>query len=367
MKIRKIRMHDTGSGRKRTVSTVSLVLIMIVILAGCGRGATAAIDPADKVTGKGLVIGWSQRSLAGSDWYKTLVSGGQQESSRLGAQLDVLDANQSTIQQIQDVRTLISKNVDVVVLNANDPLGVASAIKDLNAAGIPVVAVNSNLDPKLISGLHCYVAEDQVATGALAGREIAKKAIAKYGESGTIKLVGLGGFPGDVLSELRYRGFLKGYRAVMADYPKVHTVELPFRYGHWLPDQALAPIRDVATANPDLKIVYNESDVMQAGVRRGLQEAGLWGDKLLEGSYDGGMNAVGEMRSQPDGPLQATASNQPYDQGVAAIRMAVAAYNGDRSACPGRTKYIPTTVVTPDNADQYYDPRETHVRAKEQR
>jgi ribose transport system substrate-binding protein len=60
---------------------------------------------------------------------------------------------------------------------------------------------------------------------------------------------------------------------------------LPVRYGHWLPDQALGPIRDIATANSDLKVVYSESDVMQAGIEQGLKQAGIWND-ILEASYD---------------------------------------------------------------------------------
>jgi ribose transport system substrate-binding protein len=334
-----------------------------LILSACNRGAASADSSSAKSTGKGLVVGWSQRGLSGSDWWKTLVAGGQSQADQVGAKIEVLDANRDTTRQNQDVQTLISKGVDVVVMNANDPLGVAAAVKALKKANIPLVTVNSNLDASLVPDTFCYVAEDQVATGAKAGQAIATKAIAKYGQSGTIKMVGIGGYPGDVISELRYKGFMQGYNGVMQKYPDVKTVELPFRYGHWLPDQALSPIRDVATANPDLKIVYSESDVMQAGIQQALQQAGLWGNGVLEGTYDGGMNAVKEMVDNPEGPLQADASNQPWDQGVAAIKMAVAAYKKDASACSGKTSYVDTTVVTPDNAKQYYKASDTYVRA----
>lgn len=53
------------------------------------------------------------------------------------------------------------------------------------------------------------------------------------------------------------RGFARGKE------PKI--VQLPRKYGNWLPDKALPEMRDVATANPDLKVVFSESDVMQAG------------------------------------------------------------------------------------------------------
>jgi ribose transport system substrate-binding protein len=346
-------------------ATAALAMICSLLLAGCGRGEGTGVSDEQKKTGQGLVIGWSQRGISGSDWWKTLVAGGESEAKKLGAQIEVLDANRDTARQNQDVQTLISRNVDVVIMNPNDPLGVASSINALKSAGIPLVTVNSNLDPSLVENMFCYVAEDQVATGALAGEVIAQNSVEKFGTSGERKLVGIGGYPGDVISEIRYRGFMQGYNKVMATNPQVTTTELPFRYGQWVPDQALTPMRDVATANPDLKIVFNESDVMQAGVQQGLQQAGVWGPGILEGSYDGGMNAVKEMLDNPDGPLQATASNQPWDQGVTAVQMALAAYNNDASACPGKTKYIATTVITPENASQYYKPEDTYVRAQE--
>jgi len=351
--------------RRPRVVAVAAALTATLMMTGCGRGGTTAASDADKATGKGLVIGWSQRGISGSDWWKTLVAGGQAEATRMGAKIELLDANRDTTQQNQDVQTLISKGVDVVIMNPNDPLGVASSAQALKKAGIRLVTVNSSLDKSLVDQQFCYVAEDQVSTGALAGKVIADKALAKWGDSGEIKLVGIGGAPGDVLSELRYQGFMKGYGEVMSAHPGVTTKELDFKYGNWLPDQALSPMRDVATANPDLKIVYSESDVMQAGVQQALTQAGLWGDGILEGSYDGGMESVKQMTQDPTGPLQADASNQPYDQGAEAVRMALNAYNGKTDACPGGTKYVQTTVVTPDNAADYYKPEDTYVRAKD--
>jgi ribose transport system substrate-binding protein len=351
--------------RGRLLSGIAVLAAGALLLSGCNREGQDSASPEEKATGKGLVIGWSQRGISGSDWYKTLVAGGEAEAAKMGAEIQILDANRETTRQNEDVQTLISRGVDVVVMNPNDPLGVASSVKALKQAGIPLVTVNSNLDPTLVGDTFCYVAEDQVATGALAGEVIAQRAVEKFGASGEMKLVGVGGYPGDVLSELRYQGFMEGYDKVMSAHPDVRTTELPFRYGEWLPDQALIPIRDVATANPDLKIVYSESDVMQAGIQQGLQQAGLWGPGIVEGSYDGGMNAVKEMVDNPDGPLQATASNQPWDQGAEAVRMALSAFNDDASACPGGTNYVETTVVTPGNAAEYFKPEDTYVRSQE--
>ncbi len=354
----------TRSRKRRILLGVTAVATAAIMLSGC-RAADDSASDADKASGDGLVIGWSQRGISGSDWWKTLVEGGQAEADEIGATIELLDANGDTVRQNADVQTLITKGVDVVIMNANDPIGVGPSVQALKDAGIPLVTVNSNLDASLVPDTFCYVAEDQEATGALAGEVAANKAIERFGDTGEIKLVGIGGFPGDVLSDLRFNGFMEGYEKVMSGYTGITTNALDMKFGEWKPDKALGPIRDVATANPDLKIVYSMSDVMNGGVVQGLQQAGLWGDGIILASYDGGMVSVKEMMDDPTGPLQATASNQPWDQGVTAVKMALAAYNGDQSACPDKTLFIDTTVVTPENAADYYVAEDTYVRAQD--
>jgi ribose transport system substrate-binding protein len=348
----------SNSVRRSGLAAVAVISAFGLVLAG-----TASAPAADsKSTGKGLVIGWSQRGISGSDWWKTLVDGGQSEATKIGASITVLDANGDTRQQNSDVQTLISKGVDVVIMNPSDPIGVGPAAQALKDAGIPLVVVNSNLDPSLVPNQFCYVAEDQKGTGALAGAEIAKKVVAKFGKSGNFKLLAIGGFPGDIISELRYSGFIKGYESVMKKYPKVKTVKLPLKYGQWKPDVALSPIRDAATANPDVKIVFSMSDVMLGGITQGLKTAGVFNNVLI-GSYDGGMAAIKQMIASPKGPLQGIASNQPWDQGATAVKMALAAYNKDAAQCPGKVKFIKTSLITPANAKTYYKPEDTYVRA----
>ncbi len=362
-----INSRPISRSRRGQLVTVAVISAITIALTGCagGAGGTAAAptSKADKATGKGLVIGWSQRGISGSDWWKTLVAGGQSEAAKMGATIQVLDANGDTVQQNADVQTLITKGVDVVIMNANDPIGVGPSVQALKAAGIPLITVNSNLAPSLVPNMFCYVAEDQKSTGALAGTDIAKKAVAKFGQSGEFKLVGIGGFPGDVISELRYSGFMQGYNEVISKYPGIKTKELPLKYGSWKPDTALPPIRDVATANKDLKIVFSMSDVMQGGIEQGLKSAGIW-DNVILGSYDGGMTSVKQMMDNPKGPMQADASNQPWDQGATAVKMALAGYNKDSAQCPGQTVYIKTSLVTPENASTYYKPEDTYVRAQ---
>jgi ribose transport system substrate-binding protein len=337
------------------------------LAAGCGDNANGSGQSASAGTGgKTVVIGFSQRRIAGSDWWKTLVKGVKDEAQREGAKVEVTDAGGDTVQQISDVKTLLTRGVDGLIINPNDPRGVSPANESAKQAKVPVVAVNSNLDESLLPMSYCYVAEDQVATGSLAGQAIAAKAAAKYGPGDTIKMVTIGGYPGDIISDLRDKGFHQGWNAYFKAHPgkAPKVIQLPRKYGEWLPDKALPQMRDVATANPDLKVVFSESDVMHAGVKQALTQAGIY-DKVLYGSYDGGMNFITELVKDPNGPAQADASNQPYDQGIAAVKQIMAAVKGTPKAksCPHNIDYVKTIVVTPATAKKYYDPKLSYVQS----
>jgi ribose transport system substrate-binding protein len=357
-------MSRSGS----TIAVAAVAGATALFAAGCGGsdGGGGGGSSSGASGNSNITIGFSQRRISGSDWYKTLVQGVKDEAKRQGVKVDVTDAGGDTVRQISDIRTLLSRGAKGVIVNANDPKGVAPAIAAATQAKAPVVAVNSNLDKSLVPQSYCYVAEDQVATGALAGKAIAAKVAAKYGAGDSIKMVTVGGYPGDIISDLRDKGFHQGFNAYFQESgkPKPKVVQLPRKYGEWLPDKALPQMRDVATANPDLKVVYSESDVMHAGIKQALTQSGLY-PKVLVASYDGGMNFIKEMVDDPSGPAQANASNQPYDQGVAAVRQVLNAVKGvpKNKSCPGGTSYVKTIAVTPNTAKKYYNPKESYVQS----
>lgn len=316
---------------------------------GAGNGETA--DGTD--AGDGITIGFSQRRLAGSDWWATLLQGAEDKAAELGARIIVTDAGGDTVKQNSDVQTLLTQGVDVMIMNPHDPTGVAPAVNAVSQDGVPLVVVNSNLSEELAPQQFCYVAEDQEAVAFGLGAQIAEFAQERFGGE-SVKAVVVGGYSGETVTTWRHDGVVAGYASV-PDAPEIEY--LPIRYGEWLPDRALDPVRDVATANPDLDIVFSLSDVMLPGIKQGLSDAGIL-DQVLIGTYDGQMAVLQEMMDNPDGPVQANASNEPYRQGQTAVEMAIAAARGEAQddVCPGGEFWIDTFLATPENAEQYYDP-----------
>lgn len=335
--------------KRRLLVVLALTLAFSMVAAGYVAAAGS---------GK-VVLGFSQRRVAGSDWWKTLIQGAKDAAMKKGVEIQVLDANGDTVQQNADVNTLINKQVNAIIINPNDPLGLSSSINAAIKAGIPVIAVNCALDDSLLKKIYGYVVEDQVATGARGGYLLAPAVAKRHPNLKNAEAVVIGGYPGDVLSELREKGFMQGYQKWLDENPgKGVTLKyLPMQYGHWIPNDAMPVMRDIATAHPDLKVVFSESDVMHAGLVQALKAAGIWKDVVMA-EYDGYETTVKEMMDNPNGPVQALTTNEPYRQGIAAVEMALRSVSGH---APEGTIFVQTVAFNAQSAAKYYNPNKVLV------
>jgi len=342
--------------RSRYLMTAAALLAAGGVMAGCGSsddssgGATSASGSATTGGSSGK-IAFAQMASSNDSW-KAQTSGVESEAKKEGVPLLVGDAQGDVVKQNSLVQNYITQGVKAVIINPADPVGVSPSVKALKDANIPMVVVNNALDDALKPDAYCYVAEDQEATGALVGKRMAEVLAKKYGSDQTVKALILGGIAGDTITPVRSDGFKKGYASVQGA-PKLDYLKTV--YGEWSADKALPPMREIATANPDLKVIFVASDSMLPAVKSALQPLNMW-NKVTIGSYDGEMAWVKEMIDDPDGPIVGIGANVPNVQGATALDMAKKAAAGtpQSEACPGGTHFIKTPLYTPENAKQYY-------------
>ncbi|GAA1567458.1 substrate-binding domain-containing protein [Dactylosporangium maewongense] len=338
--------NGRSAGRARGAQVAAAAALVLATAAcGNGGGAGAAADSG----GKGK-IGFAQANF-GNGWYEVQADGVKSEMAKLGYALTTVGGEGKPQTQISQVQTFISQGVKGLVLNPTDPLAVGSSIKALKDAKIPFVLVNTSLDPSLADKAYCYVAEDEVENARQMGIEMAKALKAKNAP-GPAKALMVKGFPGDSNSSRRDKGFKEGYASV-AGAPTLNW--LPDVFGKFNADGAIGPVRAVATANPDLQVVFTVTDSMLPGIETALKGAGSW-DKVLIAGYDARMSVVKEMADSPNGPIIATVANSPYEQGVIGSQMLDKAIKGvpQSEACPGGNYFLKPTVVTPADASTYY-------------
>ncbi|WP_245929993.1 substrate-binding domain-containing protein [Allonocardiopsis opalescens] len=256
-----------------------------------------------------LVIGFSQATQQ-SPFYVQLREGAEAAAGDAGAELYFADAGGDVTQQNNDIQDLITRQVDVLLVNPVDPEGIAPGIAAAEAAGVPVVTV----DRPVPEGATAHVGRDNEAMGELVGERLAEEL---GSEGGTV--IEIQGDAGGAVARDRSAGF---HRAVEGN-DAIEIVEGP--YANYIRSEAVTAMQDLIQTNPDVVAVYAHNDDMALGALQVLRENGR--DDVLVAGVDGLMEAVEAIAD--DGPYVATALNDPIALGEQAVQTVVAVDAGE--------------------------------------
>ncbi len=148
--------------RTRAVRGLAAVAAIAVLVGACGGGATptpaaatpAAATPAASTPAPATPaatpapatykIGYSNGGGVGNGFREEQVCTAKAEALSSGqvSQLTTIHRNTDAAGQLADIRDLISKGVDAIVFNPNDPAALNQALEEAKAAGIVTVAVD---------------------------------------------------------------------------------------------------------------------------------------------------------------------------------------------------------------------------------
>lgn len=304
--------------------------------ASSGKGGSgdkqAAVKPA-----KGLTIGVSDIGLS-FPFPAAISQGIKQEASKMGVKIVELDPKNDTNKQSNDIQDLISQKVDGVVFNPVDGGVGVGMVKRLKAAGIPVVAVNSQVgDPKKVGptyvdpDLVAWVAQDEVESGAVAGK-LAAQQFPNGAKTAVVE--GQAGFSA---VKLRLDGFKKG----LGDASKFPIVAS--QPGDWVQDKSEAACKNMLAAKPDIQLFYAEADDMAVGCQRAVQSAGSKAKVIGIGGSKLAVQAIGA------GKLFGTVCFKPVETGQIALRTLVDHLTGKATKSASFVP-LPATATTTANA-----------------
>lgn len=277
-------------------------------LGGCSISSTPGGEAASKSAGDTITIGFSQATQQ-SPFYVELGNGVKGAAEESGAKLEYVDANGDVTKQNNDIEDLITKGVDVLLVNPVDSQGIAGSVASAKAAGIKVVTVDRPAD-----GAVSHVGRDNVDMGKLVGEQV-KKALGSEGG----KIIEIQGDAGGAVARDRSQGF----HDALEGAENVKIVEGP--YAQYIRSNAVTAMQDLLQANPDVKAVYAHNDDMALGALQVLKENGRT-DVLVAG-VDGLMEAVEAIAN--GGQYVATATNDPDALGAAAADTALAVAKGE--------------------------------------
>ncbi|QFY06579.1 substrate-binding domain-containing protein [Nonomuraea phyllanthi] len=313
--------------RPITIAALSL----ITALSACSVSANPGGSPqnTDQKADGPVAIGFSQATQQ-SPFYVQLREGAEAAAKQAGATLYFADAGGDVTKQNNDIQDLITRQVDVLLINPVDPQGVQPGIAAAKAAGVSVVTV----DRPVPEGAVSHVGRDNKAMGALVGKRLSEELGAKGG-----KVIEIRGDAGGAVARDRSAGF---HEAVAAN-PKIKIIEGP--YSDYVRSKAVTAMQDLLQVHPDVAAVYAHNDDMALGALQVLKENGK--DKVLVAGVDGLMEAVKQI---PDGQYVATALNDPISLGTKAVDTALKVQKGEQVEA---SIDAGTALVDQDNAAEY--------------
>lgn len=204
------------------IFALSTLLLSISIISGCGGNTASPTSSEGGDSSKETIRIAVIPKGTSHEFWKSVHFGAEKAASELG-NVEIIwrgpVVESDTGSQIEVVKTMITSQVDGIVLAPNQKGGLVDAVQESIEEGIPVVIFDSGLDegPEIVS----YVATDNYKGGKMAADAMAEA----IGGKGNVILLRY--IAGSESTEQREQGFLDGLEA----YPEIKVVSSDQRGG----------------------------------------------------------------------------------------------------------------------------------------
>lgn len=286
---------------KKTLAILLVLAMMVAMLAGCGGKKEEAAAESYKIA---LIT----MDRVDQHWV-TLDEGAMKAAAELGVEVVNMSPNaKDDAQQIEQINNAVSAGCDAIVVAANGPDSISSALKEAIAAGVKIIYVDS---PANVEAEATYSTNNKAA-GKTAGETMIAELEAKGITEGAVGIVNVNAATDSTVQ--REAGFREAFEG------KAYTLlETQYGEGDAAKSQTIA-----------------ENYITQGVV-------GIFG--CNEGSTNGAGNAVKAAAANvivvgfdksdaimgliEDGFILATMAQNPDVMGYEGVKAAVAALNGE--------------------------------------
>ncbi len=305
-----------------------LVLCIAVtgFFGGCRKPAdVSSTQPSSPSQAKqALRIGISFQELD-NPYFAVMKEAFDKAGHSIGAELFVTDARHDVTKQINDIEDLIQKDIDILLINPTDSVGVEGAVRAAKKAGVVVVAVDAQANGPVDS----FVGSKNYDAGLLAGEYLAK---VLNGRGNVAILDGIPVVP--ILERVR------GFKDAMSKHPDIKIVDV--QNGKQERSAALAVTENMIQSHPDLNGLFSVNDGGALGALAAIKASGK---SISLVSVDGLAEVVAAVVK--DDVFKATVAQFPRDQVRIALGIALAKYWGANvpAAVP-----LDVRLLTPENA-----------------
>ena len=291
---------------KKLVSVLLCMAMIVCLLAGCASGGKETAQTAS--TGEGYKVALITMDSIDQHWI-TLKEGAEKAASELGVELVFMAPNtKDDAQQIEQVNNAVAGGCDAIIVAANGPDAISSALNEASAAGVKIVYVDS---PANVPAEATF-STDNTAAGTTAGQTMLDELSAKGITSGKIGIVNVNAATASTVAREA------GFRAAF-DGTDFELLETQYGEGDAAKSQAIA--ENYITQGVVGIFGCNEGSTNGAG--NAVKAAGA--DVVCVG-FDKSDAILGLI---DDGYILATMAQNPDVMGYEGVKAAVAALNGE--------------------------------------
>ena len=302
-----------------------LVSMTLGMSAACNRGSSTETSGAPRVA-------FVMKTL-NHPFFLDMQRGAQEAADRAGVQLVVQAAEREidVEKQMQIIENLLQTDIKVLIVTPSGSREIASAIAKANRAGVPVIVVDTRVDPKAAADnnlkIASFIGSDNYEGGRLAGEHLASST------GGKARVAVLEGIPGHETGDSRLRGF----RDALQKHPGMTIVAS--QPANWERDQGFTVFQNMLQAHPDIDALFAANDLMALGAVEAIAASGRSGRIRVVG-----FDALDDARSAIEaGRMEASMAQSPRDMGRLAVEGAARLLKSE-SLPPDQT--VPIGLVT---------------------
>lgn len=356
-----------GKNMKKTTKTITAVMTAgIMTVSFCPMIVSAKEES--------FSIGFALRTANGS-YYAAIGDIVNKKCEELGWECTVLDANDDTTKELENMETLVASDVDLIFLDCVDPSAATASQQVAFDAEIPVINLDSGVDDMSMQVTTVYSDNEQN------GFQVGEFYAGTLEEDDEISAVLLSGNTGSIAGTQRRDGMFAGIimqrtgcteeeawkaaeemEASIVSSGKAVNEKAKFEitgqgWGNWTIDEGLVAAEDLITANPDVNLVMAENDPMLIGAMTALDNAGItYGDEgtvKLISAADGSKEGYDYVK---EGKILAIGENSPVKIGERGMEIAQdILVNGTDPESYEDITMTEAVAVTKENVEEHYD------------
>jgi len=315
----------------RLLAVTAALAASALVLGGC-----AAAEPTGPDGSKKYTIAFIP-GIASDPFFKAMEVGAREAADDLGIELiwqgSASDYSPQT--QIPFVDAALAQQVDALILVPTDPDSLQASVTKAEAAGIPVITVDTTVTEQ--DYLTSHITGDNVDGGRQAAITLAEQ----IGGKGKVFIQS--GSPSATTNTLREEGFRD---ELEANYPDIEIVGR--EYSNSQPANATSAINTILLNEPDLAGIFAIDGTSGTGAIAALKNSGKVGDVKLIG-YDA---YAAQVEALQEGVFSALIVQQPGEEAKLALEYALAQLTGEGKDDIEKTVVIKNIVMTKDNFDE---------------